>query len=290
MAEAAGLVLGAAGVPAMFASCVDCLDYITLERNYGKDFEVSLAKVSILKGRLHGCGESLSITAASNYPRDLSSVQWKPQSKDIQRSLMGLHSCFNDEQKLQKTYGLKPVSQSLSIVASNYSTVSPSLAEVTSSFNLASLHRQNETPFGKKVWWAIHDKKKFDTLVYDALFYIESLEALCTQLKVLRTEDEIVKSAVERVTTREGIRLLQEAVEEMPSRLTTETPAKDGNEGLAESTGHIHIRTAVSAQARMVMGNAGMTSTTRHYFRDARFDGRILAGDSSVDAVKALFA
>jgi hypothetical protein len=288
MAEAAGLVLGVAGIPAVFASCVDCLDYITLERNYGKDFEVSLAKVSILKGRLHGCGESLSITTASHHLNDISSVQWKPQGRAIRQSLWGLHSCFTDQQKLEKTYGLKPVAGDFSLATrSTTTTVSPSLTEVQSSFNIASTLRQRQTPLSKRVRWAIHDKKKFDALVSDALLYIESIEAVCIQLNLMRTDQELCEAAVDRVQTREGMRLLERAIREMPSP-TTEKAVDD--EGLAHGTGHIHVRTITSEQARVALGNAGMISNTRHYFRDANFGGRVLAGDSSVDAVRALFA
>jgi hypothetical protein len=287
MAEAAGLILGVAGIPAVFASCVDCLDYITLERNYGKDFEVSLAKVSILKGRLHGCGESLSITTASHHPNDASSVQWKPQGKAIRQSLLGLHSCFNDEQKLQRSYGLRPVSGNMSIATTSSTSVSPSLAEVQSSFNLTSTLRQKQTPLTKRVRWVIHDKKKFDSLVSDALFYIESIEAVCIQLNLMRIDQELCEAAVDRVTTREGIRLLERAIREMPAPLMASIA---NDEGIAQGTGHIHIRTTTSEQARVALGNAGMISNTRHYYRDANFGGRVLAGDSSVDAVKLLFA
>jgi hypothetical protein len=287
MVEAAGLVLGVAGGPAIFASCVDCLDYITLERNYGRDFEVSLAKVSILKGRLHGCGESLSITTANQTP-SASSVQRKPQGEAIKRSLMGLQSCFNDERKLEKTYGLKPVSQNMSVATSNYPTVSPSLAEAQIGFKLTSSLRQRDTSFNKRVWWAIHDKKKFDALISDALLYIETIETICIQLNLMQIDRELCKAAVDRAKTLKGMQLLEQAIREMPS--PTIEKVADVDEGISLGTGHIHIRTVTAEQARVALGNAGMTSTTRHYFRDASFGGRVLAGDSSVDAVKLLFA
>jgi hypothetical protein len=290
MAEVAGLVLGVAAVPALFKTCVDFLDVIALERNYGKDFEVSIAKVSILKSRLHGCGESLSSMPASHDPSDPSCLQRKPQGEAIQKSLLGLQACFSDEQKLKNSYGLKPVAENMSMVASSSPTaVSPRLAEVQSSFNLTIRTRQKGTPLGKKIWWVVHDKKKFDELVFDALFYIESIEAICAQLKVLRTEDEIVKAAVDRVTTREGIQLLQQAVDEMPSRLAAKAKI-DNDQGLAESTGHIHIRAAVSERARFIMGNVGVKSDARHYSRDGNFSGDsvVIGGDMSADALEIL--
>jgi hypothetical protein len=290
MAEVAGLVLGVAAVPALFKTCVDFLDVITLERNYGKDFEVSLAKVSILKSRLHGCGESLSTMTASRDPNDPSSMQRKPQHDEaILKSLVGLQSCFSDEQKLQNNYGLKPVAENMSMVSGGSTALSPRLASVQSSFSLAIRTRQKGTPLGKKIWWAVHDKKKLDALVYDALFYVESIEAVCARLKVLRTEDEIVQAAVDRVTTREGIQLLQQAVDEMPSRLAAKAKV-DGDQGLAESTGHMHIRTAVSERARFIMGNVGVKSDARHYSRDAKFTGEcvVVGGDMSADALEVL--
>jgi hypothetical protein len=286
MAEAASIVLG---VPALFKTCVDFLDVITLERNYGKDFEVSIAKVSILKSRLHGCGESLSSMPASHGPSDQSCLQRKPQGEAIQRSLMGLQACFSDEQKLKNSYGLKPVAEHMSMVTGGPTAISPRLAEVESSFNLTIRTRQNGTPLGKKIWWAVHDKKKFDELVYDALFYIESIEAVCNQLNLMRVEKKLFNAAVDRVTTSEGIQLLKQAVDEMPSRLA-EKAKVDGDEGLAESTGHIYIRTAVSERARFVKGNVGVKSDARHYSRDAKYSGDcvVIGGDMSADALEVL--
>lgn len=281
MAEAAGLVLGAAGVPALLISCVDSLEYITLERNYGKDYEVSLAKVSLVKGRLRSCGESISRTTATHRYSDPSPSQWGT----IKQSLVRLHSCFTDEQKLQNNYGLKSVSGNMSMTASNSTTVSPSLAEVTSSFNLASIHRQKETPLSRRVWWAIHDKKKFDALISDALTYITTIESICTQVGLMNIKEHLYEAAKERMTTREGLQLLEQAIREMPSP----SQKAEKNEGLDASNGHVHIRTFTRDDARVALGNAGMTSDTRHYYRDANFGGRVLAGDSSVDAVKALF-
>jgi hypothetical protein len=288
MAEVAGLVLGVAGIPAMFKTCVDFLDVITLERNYGKDYEVSLAKVSVMKSRLYGCGESLSTMTTSHDPSDPSSVQRKPQGEAIRKSLVGLQSCFSDQQKLEKSYGLKPVAENMSMVASSCSAILPPLAEVQKSFNLTIRARQKETYMGKKIWWAVHDKKKFDSLVYDALFHIESIEAVCIQLNRMKVEKAMFDAEVERVATREGIQLLQQAIDEMPSRLA-ERAGKD-DEGLGESTGHIHIRAAVSNRARFIVGNVGVKTDTRHYTRDAKFsdDAVVVGGDMSAEALEVL--
>jgi hypothetical protein len=134
----------------------------------------------------------------------------------------------------------------------------------------------------------VSTKKKLDALVYDALFYVESIEAVCARLKVLRTEDEIVQAAVDRVTTREGIQLLKQAVDEMPSRLAEK--AKVDDQGLFESKGHTHIRAAVSDRGQFIMGNVGVKSDARHYSRDANFSGDcvVIGGDMSADALAIL--
>ena len=199
---------------------------------------------------------------------------------------MGLDLCFTDKQKLQNSYGLKSVSGNMSMTASNSTAVSPSLAEVTSSFNLASIHRQKETPLNKRVWWVIHDKKKFDTLISDASLYIESIESICTQVGLMNIKQHLYEAAKERMTTREGLQLLERAIREMPSP----SEKAEKNEGLDASNGHIYMRTVTRDDARVALGNVGMTSDTRHYYRDANFGGRVLAGDSSVEGAKALFA
>jgi hypothetical protein len=65
MAEIAGQAIGTAGVPVLFTTCLEFLDYVTLERDHDEDFETCIAKVAILNGRLNACGDSLSIMTAS---------------------------------------------------------------------------------------------------------------------------------------------------------------------------------------------------------------------------------
>jgi hypothetical protein len=65
-----------------FTTCVELLDYVTLERNYGKDLETSIAKVVILNGRLNACDNSFS-TMSANRTSSASSSRWEQHSEAI---------------------------------------------------------------------------------------------------------------------------------------------------------------------------------------------------------------
>ena len=58
MAEAAGLAIGAINLAGLFTTCVECIDYISLGRNHGRDYEMSMTKLLLLKARL-SAGENL---------------------------------------------------------------------------------------------------------------------------------------------------------------------------------------------------------------------------------------
>ena len=61
MAEPIGLAIGVVGLAGLFSTCVECMDYISLGRDYGKDYELSLMKTILLKARLNAWGESLCV-------------------------------------------------------------------------------------------------------------------------------------------------------------------------------------------------------------------------------------
>ena len=279
MAEIAGLVIGAAGVPALFTTCVECLDYVTLERNHGKDLETCIAKVAILNGRLNACGDSFSIMTTSHTSNG-SSAQWKQHNEAIAKSLVGIRNCFRNEKDLEKRYGLRAVPANSTICSLTNERPS-SLAEIESTFNITSRRRQRETAIGKRVWWAIHDKNKFDTLINDLVFFIESLESIGIQLSVTGRQEQLLKAAIEHVRTSSGIQLLGDAVREMPSRLNTSQATP--------STGHTFIRTIISERGRMIMGNVDVTSDSRHYYADTKVRGKAIGGDVSADAMERFF-
>lgn len=276
--EIAGLTVGAVGVPALFTTCVEFLDYITLERNHGKDFETSIAKIAILNCRLNVCGESLSIIT-NERTSSAPSKQWTQHNESITKSLVGIWKCLSDEDKLEKRYGLKAVTKDLMIANQRPG----SLAEVESSFHVTSRRRQRETSFGKRAWWAVHDKKKFDSLINDLVFFIESLESISTQLDVTGRQKLLFKEAVEQVQTSNTIRLLEDALHEMPSHQNIPQSA-------SSSTGHTYVRSVVSERGRMIMGNVDSTSDARHFYEDTKVHGRAIAGDVSGEAMAQFFA
>jgi hypothetical protein len=52
MGEVAGLVIRAMSLAGVFTSCVDCFEYVQVSRNFGKDYNISVLKLDVLKLKL----------------------------------------------------------------------------------------------------------------------------------------------------------------------------------------------------------------------------------------------
>ena len=105
MAEPIGLTIGGLGLAALFSTCIECMDYFHLGQNYGKDYELSLTKMILLKARLNAWGESLGVMVEGH---ELSSLRdrWLQERETVGRCLVGIKSIFDDSSMLEKRYGL----------------------------------------------------------------------------------------------------------------------------------------------------------------------------------------
>jgi hypothetical protein len=185
MAEPIGLTLGGLSLAALFSTCVECMDYIILGRNYGRDYEHSLNKMNLLKARLNAWGQSLRVTRKGEELGVLRD-SWGQEKETVEKCLVGIKIIFDDSGKLEEKYGLRqyiadrdPVSPALQVGES------PALRQIEECFESAAVNRQQNASLWKKTTWAIHDKKKFDSLISDVAFYVDGLERLSDRLNVL---------------------------------------------------------------------------------------------------------
>ena len=145
MAEAAGLVIGGVGLAALFSTSVECLDYISLGRNIGKDYQLSATNMILLKVRLYAWGKSLRVTQPGQEHPVLRDC-WLQERETVGMSLFGIKTTFDDAGKLEKKYGLEQSS-----AASPGPAVYQQIAEKME-FAIASC--QKDASFGKRIVWA----------------------------------------------------------------------------------------------------------------------------------------
>jgi hypothetical protein len=185
MAEPIGLTLGGLSLATLFSTCVECMDYIILGRNYGRDYEHSLNKMNLLKARLNAWGQYLRVTQKGEEIGVLRDC-WDQEKETVEKCLVGIKIIFDDSGKLEERYGLRQyITDRDSVSPTRQARESPALRQMEEYFKSVTINRQENASLWKKATWAIHDKKKFDSLISDVAFYVDGLEKLSDKLNVL---------------------------------------------------------------------------------------------------------
>lgn len=256
MAEIAGLAIGGVGLAALFTTCIEFMDLVTLEREHGKTLEVSLAQLSLLNCRFNVWGEIMRV---QNEGRELPALRerWPEIGEVVGKTLVSIQDAFTDASALEKRYGLKKV------VGSAATTLheSSEMKGILDAFHISQRRRQSETSIVKRTWWAIHDKKKFDTLLVTVNVNIDNLEKLGEGLNILEKQKKKILSSIDDIDDTGSIELLQEAEQAIDELAAS------------SSDGHLFLRTAIGQKARVTMGNVDSSDGSRHNYRDTKVYG-----------------
>ena len=104
MAEVAGLVIGGVSLASLFDSCMNAFDYIDSAKTYGKEYQKSAVKVSLLQLRLARWEESVSAAASPGSALKIGTAQDGETAKDL---LGEIATGIEDTEKVAKRYKLK---------------------------------------------------------------------------------------------------------------------------------------------------------------------------------------
>lgn len=273
MAEAAGLAIGGIGLAGLFTSCVDCLDYITLARNHGRDLEISLTQMSLLNQRLTIWGEIVKVQN-EGYELPALREKWPQIGSTVGQALVSIKDAFTDISALEKRYGLKASPESSSTAVAIHE--SRALNQIMDAFHIIQRRRQKEMSVIKKTWWAVYDKKNFDALILVISFNIDNLEKISESLNVLERQKKKLASVIEEIDDVDSLKLLVEAKE-----------ADESTE--FASSGHSFMNTIIGERARVTMGNAGVSTGFGHRFRETKITGADVHMGNMSDAAIASF-
>jgi hypothetical protein len=293
MAEPIGLTIGGLSLTALFSTCVECMEYIHLGQNYGKDYELSLTKMILLKVRLNAWGESLRVMEER---QELSSLRdrWLQEREMVGRCLVGIKSIFDDSSTLEKRYGLdRNVANGHQQGSELQRRESAALQQIEERFRFVAIGRQTDASLWKKTTWAIRDKKKFDSLISDLAFYVGGLENLSDRLNLLDLRRQILRGRIQQVTDRESMALLEDASSQSEG-ISRPIPGEDSDTPSSERTqGHVYLGTIIKDRARVLNGNAGIQgpglSSHRYEGTQALDDASVVQGDMSEGAAMAFF-
>ncbi|KAL8706232.1 MAG: hypothetical protein Q9201_000738 [Fulgogasparrea decipioides] len=290
MAEAAGLAIGAIGLAGLFTTCVGCIDYVSLGRNHGRDFEMSMTKLMLLKARLTTWGESLAVTHKGKENVALRE-RWLAEQDTVGKCLVGIKTMFEDGSRLESRYGLEQLPMSQTSLVFPQGQKSNAFQQIENKFKSRIQSRQEHVSISKEIRWAIHDKKRFDCMIADLTFFIDGLEDLSDRLQVLGLQRQLLETDLQAITDTNSIRMMEDAATQAQP-LSSERSA-DENSG-KETHGHTYIETLIKDRAKVLNGNLGLQGQGSHSYHhyhgtQAYDDAHVVQGDMSSEAAMAFF-
>jgi Ras family protein A len=223
MTEAAGLVLGVAGLAGLFTTCIDCYQLVRRGAALDKDYRILETKFNNQELRLLAWGRACGLVGDAEYDVRLDEHFLRTR---IIETLQCIKALFDDERRLRKRFGLKPCSPSSSsssiaglrrgMLRGNSSDGNG--ASSTSSGAQSSAPRKRESFFFWKkqqrsasrlrdqVAWAVSDREKFSELVQHLKDFNDDLEAMTRPLvEVLARQRRIVQMEIEEVQDMETL-------------------------------------------------------------------------------------
>lgn len=288
MAEAVGLAIGTIGLAGIFTTCIECIDYISLGRNHGRDYEISMTKLVLLKARLSAWGESLLVTRKGQENAALRD-RWLQEQDTVGKCLVGINSIFEDSKRLESKYGLKPFSADQNSSSIPKEQKSKAFQQIEDKFKSRIQLRQKDVSVSRQIRWAIRDNKKFDSMVANLAFLIGGLEDLSDRLQVLRLQQRLLEAEVQAITDTDTISMLEDASTQIQALSSSQSPRKEDSG--RDTYGHTYVGTIIKDRAKVLNGNLGLQSKSSHSYHgtQASSDAHVVQGDMSNEAARAFF-
>lgn len=185
MAEAAGLALGAVALVSLFQTAVECFEYFQLARDLDHDQQLAVTKIRLLETRLREWGDVLQAWHPGQEDGGLRQ-RWGEDGRLVARSLNRISDILTSAARLEENYGLykkrsRPRLGSLFLVLCYHTRSACSSPQ--------KLIRESAS-VRKQVVWAVRDKKKLDSLIFDLDFLVTNLEKVSIRLHRLGESHE----------------------------------------------------------------------------------------------------
>jgi len=214
MTDIAGLVFG---VVTAWETCIQVFEIVDSGKEYGMDYEVLRVKLEVERIRLLVWGEAVGL---SEVEKGKPSPDTRLNREDVRTVVLRLLGCiqkvFEHSERLQDRYGLRPVQPTIpDTEEGNYPPtqsqliLGPIFKRAYESLRLSAKNRQRTTPLTRKTIWAVHDKKKFQTLITEIKDFNDSLDALFPDLSSKTAH--LIRTDIDQSVEVRDLHILQEA-------------------------------------------------------------------------------
>ncbi|KAK4142226.1 prion-inhibition and propagation-domain-containing protein [Dichotomopilus funicola] len=172
MAEVFGIVSGTAGIVSVFSTCMECFDYVQTGRRFGKDFQVDLLTLSLLKLRLSRWGEAVQIYDDPKLGHPEATDTDVQLAENTLRQILVL---FEDSNNISNKYRLE-ARQGEDLTPLTRGEMEPRFAAIDNKMKALAERRQKSTGFRKLASWALYHRDRYNDLVEGITKLVDNLE------------------------------------------------------------------------------------------------------------------
>ena len=243
--DIAGFVIG---VVTAWETAVQVFEIVDSGKKYGMDYEVLRVKLEVERIRLMVWGDAVGL---SEVERGRPSPDPRLNREEVRTVVLRLLGCiqhvFEHSERLQDRYGLRPVQPTIvdsqEPPTQSQFILGPIFKRAYEGLRHSARDRQRTTPLTKKTIWAVHDKKKFQTLIAEIKDLNDGLGALFPDLSP--QTKQLIRTDIDQSVEIRDLQILQEATaddheeisESASMRLETLTTIEDISQPALTVTG-----------------------------------------------------
>ena len=205
--EATGLVVGIAGLAGVFTSCVDCLEYVRLGREFGNDYSTCILRLDVAQIRLERWGHAVGLAQGSP---DRSRIDATDEEVEIAKRLLErIEEIFRKTQETSREYG-PSMGTSREVELHNRDTPLESRVQRLSLklHTSAASYKKKSALVTRAAAWGIFRKKTFDQMVQDITVLIDQLVGVFPQ--TITDQKLLAAEEVLQIEDTEDLKLLGE--------------------------------------------------------------------------------
>lgn len=173
MAEVFGVVAGAVNIAATFSTVIEVFDYIQLGSRFGRDYQTSQLKLTLLRLRLSRWGEAVDVY---NDPQLGNPSATKAEIQAAKDTLLQILALFEDSSRISRKFATRDGADPPPGTAGE-----PDLAAALTAENkmrALARRRQKGTSFARLTRWAVQHSTALRTLIDDISVLVNDLEVL----------------------------------------------------------------------------------------------------------------
>jgi len=191
MAEPLGLAMSGVALAGLFSTCIEIVEYFEQGKNFAKDFQLALTKVSLMKRRLSQWGTTMSIDSPGAEAKDFRD-RWPAESGVIMESLMGIRDILVNTTHMCRRYRCSSKEQQdpaawLEWKIDGGAGCGRNILKATSPLSVTLYRNESLETLRLKTLWVIKDKKRFQALITDFDFLLGNLEKIGERLQKEKT-------------------------------------------------------------------------------------------------------